>query len=137
MLVQPYLFFEGRCAEALEFYTKVLGARVDMKMLYSESPEPGPPGMPAGYEKKIMHAAFRVGETTLMGSDGMCSGQPGFKGFSLSVSAADEAEAKRVYSALSEGGQQQMPLTKTFFSPAFGMLVDKFGVSWMVLVATQ
>jgi PhnB protein len=137
MLVQPYLFFEGRCAEALEFYTKVLGAKVDMKMLYSESPEPGPPGMPPGYEKKIMHAAFRIGETTLMGSDGMCSGQPGFKGFSLSVSAADEAEAKRVYSALSEGGQQQMPLTKTFFSPAFGMLVDKFGVSWMVMVATQ
>jgi PhnB protein len=136
MLVQPYLFFEGRCEEALEFYTKVLGAKVEMKMRYSESPE-APQGMPAGYEKKIMHSAFKVGDTTLMGSDGMCSGQSSFKGFSLSVSAKDEAEAKRLYAALSEGGQQTMPLTKTFFSPAFGMLTDKFGVGWMVLVATM
>jgi PhnB protein len=93
--------------------------------------------MPAGYETKIMHASFRVGDTTLMGSDGMCSGQSSFKGFSLSVTAKDEDEAKRLYNGLSEDGQKQMPLTKTFFSPAFGMLTDKFGVGWMVLVSTE
>lgn len=137
MVVQPYLFFEGRCEEALDFYTKVLEAKVDMKMRYNESPEPPQPGMPSGYETKIMHAAFRIGDTTLMGSDGMCSGQSSFKGFSLSAYAKDEDDAKRLYNALSEGGQKQMPLTKTFFSPAFGMLTDKFGVPWMVLVATM
>ena len=134
MLVQPYLFFEGRCEEAIDFYAKVLGAKVEMKMHYSESPEPCPQSMPAGFEKKVMHAAFRIGDATLMASDGMCSGTPDFKGFSLSLSAKDETEAKRLYAALSDGGQAQMPLAKTFFSPAFGMVTDKFGVSWMVLV---
>jgi PhnB protein len=134
MPVQPYLFFEGRCEEALEFYTKALGATVEMKMRYSESPEACPQGMPPGSEKKIMHSAFRIGDTTVMGSDGMCSGQPVFKGFSLALGAKDEGEAKRLFNALAEGGQAQMPLAKTFFSPAFGMVADKFGVSWMVMV---
>lgn len=137
MLVQPYLFFEGRCEEALEFYKKTLGATVEMKMHYSESPEPTPQGMPAGFEKKVMHSSFKVGETTLMASDGMCSGQPSFKGASLSLTVPTEAEAKRVYTALADGGQPQMPLTKTFYSPAFGMVADKFGVSWMVMVPGQ
>jgi PhnB protein len=135
MQVQPYLFFEGRCEEALAFYSKALGAKVEMQMKYSECPEPPHPGMPAGFEKKIMHSAFKIGNTTVMGSDGMCSGQPGFKGFSLALDAKDEAEAKRLFSALGEGGQVQQPLTKTFFSPAFGMVTDKFGVGWMVMVA--
>src|SRR3954463_15403854 len=134
MPVQPYLFFEGRCEEALDFYTKALGAKIEMKMRYSENPEGRPPGLPSGSDNKIMHSAFQIGESTLMASDGMCSGQQAFKGFSLSVYAKDEAEAKRLYAALSEGGQPQMPLTKTFFSPAFGMVADKFGLSWMVLV---
>ena len=133
-VVQPYLFFEGCCEEAIDFYTRTLGAKVEMKMHYSQSPDPCPQGMPAGFEKKVMHAAFKIGETTVMGSDGMCSGQPSFKGFSLSVSARDEPEAKKFFAALSEGGQVQMPLGKTFFSSAFGMVADKFGVSWMVIV---
>src|SRR3954463_13390057 len=107
MPVQPYLFFEGRCEEALDFYIKALGAKVESKMRYSENPEGRPPGLPSGSDNKIMHSAFQIGESTLMGSDGMCSGQQAFKGFSLSVYAKDEAEAKRLYAALSEGGQPQ------------------------------
>jgi PhnB protein len=134
MAVQPYLFFEGRCEEALGFYNKALGARLEMKMLYSESPEACPQGMPPGFEKKVMHSAFHIGDSLVMASDGMCSGQPSFKGISLSVEAQDEADAKRKFNALSEGGQVQMPLGKTFFSPAFGVVADKFGLSWMVMV---
>jgi PhnB protein len=136
MLVQPYLFFEGRCEAAIDFYRDVLGAEVQMLMRYRDSPEPMPPGMiPPGSEGKVMHASFRVGETTVMASDGGCKGSQEFKGFSLSVTVANEAEAERVFGALAGGGQIQMPLTKTFFAPRFGMVADRFGVSWMVVVA--
>ena len=134
MQVQPYLFFEGRCEEAIEFYKKTLGAKVEMMMRFKESPEKNPNCMPSD-ENKIMHASFKVGDTMVMGSDGMASGKPEFKGFSLTVSAKDEAEAEKTFAALSDGGQVQMPLTKTFFSPKFGMVADKFGIGWMVLVA--
>jgi PhnB protein len=134
MLVQPYLFFDGRCEEAIQFYTRVLGAKVEMMMRYKENPDPQPGMVPPGSDDKIMHAAIQIGDTVVMASDGMCTGQPSFKGFSLSLSARDEAEAKRLYAALAEGGQAQMPLGKTFFSPAFGMVADCFGVSWMVIV---
>ena len=135
MNVQPYLFFDGRCEEALEFYRSALGAEVTMLMRNNESPEPPPPGMvPPGSEKKILHATFRIGETTLMASDGHCQGKPEFKGFSLSITVASEAEADRVFAALGNGGQVQMPLSKTFFSPRFGMVADRFGVGWMVIV---
>ena len=135
MQIQPYLFFEGRCEEALEFYRKALGARVEMLMRMKESPEPPRPGMvPPGSENKVMHASLRIGDTVVMASDGRCGGKPIFQGFALSVIARDEAEAKRFFAALAEGGQVQMPLGKTFFSPAFGMTADRFGVSWMVLV---
>ena len=135
MNVQPYLFFDGRCEEALEFYRSALGAEVTMLMRNNESPEPPPPGMvPPGSEKKILHASFRIGETTLMASDGHCQGKPEFKGFSLSITVASEAEADRVFAALGNGGQVQMPLSKTFFSPRFGMVADRFGVGWMVIV---
>jgi len=134
--VQPYLFFNGRCEEAIEFYKRTLGAQVEMLMRFKESPEPHPPGMiPPGSENKVMHASFRIGDTTVMASDGQCQGQPKFEGFSLSVTAADEAEAERLFSALGDGGKVQMPLTKTFFSPRFGMVADRFGVGWMVIVA--
>ena len=133
-LVQPYLFFEGRCEEALDFYAKAIGAKVEMKMRYADSPEGCPQGMPAGTEKKIMHCAFMIGESMVMASDGMNSGKPDFKGITLSITLADEAGVKRVFEALSAGGKVVQPLTKTFFSPSFGMLADKFGVSWMVLV---
>jgi PhnB protein len=135
MQVQPYLFFDGRCEEAVEFYRSALGAEVVMLMRYKDSPDPPPPGMvPPGGENKVMHAALRVGDAMVMASDGRCSGQPSFQGFALSLTAANEAEADRLFAALVEGGQVQMPLTKTFFSPRFGMAADRFGVSWMVYV---
>ncbi|HYD94172.1 MAG TPA: VOC family protein [Noviherbaspirillum sp.] len=138
MQVQPYLFFNGRCEEALGFYREALGAEVTMLMRYKDSPEPPPPGMvPPGSENKVMHAAFRVGDTLLMASDGNCAGTPDFQGFSLSVSAPDEAAAQRMFATLSEGGQVRMPLGKTFFSPCFGMAADRFGVGWMVIVDQQ
>ena len=133
MQVQPYLFFEGRTEEALGFYREALGAEVTMLMRFSESPDPVPPGMvPSGSEDKVMHAEFRVGGATLMASDGRCSGQSRFGGVSLSLSVPDEATADRLFAALAEGGQVQMPIGKTFFSPRFGMVADRFGVSWMV-----
>ena len=136
MLVQPYLFFDGRAEEAANFYQRALGAKVEMLMRYSESPDPPPPGMvPPGSENKVMHMSFRIGETVVMGSDGGCTNATEFKGFSLSLTVADEKEAHRVFNALADGGQVQMPLGKTFFSPCFGMLADRFGVGWMVIVA--
>lgn len=136
MQVQPYLFFEGRCEEALEFYRATLGAKVTMLMRFKESPEPQPPGMcPPGSDDKVMHASFTIGETTLMASDGRATGSPVFQGFSLSLSAPTDAEAQRLFSALGDGGQVQMPLGKTFFASSFGMVADRFGVSWMITVA--
>ncbi|MDO8249736.1 MAG: VOC family protein [Rhodoferax sp.] len=136
MLVQPYLFFDGRCEEALEFYRTKLGAEVTMLMRFKESPEPQPPDMcPPGSEDKVMHASFSIGETTLMASDGRAQGKPVFQGFSLSLSVPNDAEAQRLFTALGEGGQVQMPLAKTFFASSFGMVADRFGVSWMIIVA--
>jgi PhnB protein len=135
MTIEPYLFFNGRCEEAIEFYKNALGAEVLMLMRYKESPEPPPPGMvPAGWDNKIMHSHLRVGNANIMASDGGSEGL-NFQGFSLSLAVANEAEAKRVFEALSDGGQVRMPLTKTFWSPCFGMVADRFGVGWMVTVA--
>lgn len=134
MQIQPYLFFEGRCEEAFEFYRTNLGATPDQLLRYRESPEPCPEGMiPPGSEDKVMHMSFRVGESLILASDGNCSGKPNFQGVSLALSVPTEAEANRAFAALSAGGQVQMPIGKTFFSPAFGMVADKFGVSWMVM----
>jgi PhnB protein len=136
MKVEPYLFFDGRCEEAIEFYNKTLGAEVQMLMRYKDSPEPAQPGMvPPGAENKVMHATLRIAETTVMASDGHCTGKPKFDGFALSITASNQAEAERVFKSLGDGGKVQMPLTKTFFSPSFGMLADRFGVTWMVIVA--
>ena len=135
MLVQAYLNFDGRCEEALNFYKKALGAEVTMLMRMNESPEPPKPGVVApGSADKVLHAAFRIGETMLLASDCYCSGKPVFQGFSLTITARDEAEANRLFAALSDGGQVTAPLSKTFFSPRFGMVTDRFGVAWMVLV---
>jgi len=135
MRVQPYLIFDGRCEEAIEFYRKALGAEVDMLMRFKDNPEPPPPGkVPAGSENKVMHASFRVGDTSVMATDGGgCSGKPHFQGFSLSLTVADAGEAERKFALLADGGQVNMPLTKTFFSPSFGVVADRFGVSWMVM----
>ena len=134
-LVQPYLFFEGRCDEALQFYRQTLGAEILFLMRYQESPappEPGPCAPPDG--EKVMHASLRIGEAVLMASDGRCGGATCFKGFSLSLSITDEAEARRIFAALTDGGHVIMPLTKTFFSPLFGMVTDRFGVTWMIIL---
>jgi PhnB protein len=135
MQVQPYLFFDGRCEEAIEFYKSALGAKVEMLLRFRESPDPPPPGMvPPGSEDKVMHACVRIGDAAVMASDGLCRGKPSFSGFSLSLTARDEADADRLFAALAEGGEVQMPLAKTFFSPRFGMVADRFGVSWMIVV---
>ncbi|MEO8203603.1 MAG: VOC family protein [Betaproteobacteria bacterium] len=136
MLVQPYVFFEGRCEEALDFYAKAIDAKLEMKMKYSESPGGSgsrPSGLPAGSDDKIMHAAFKVGDSLVMASDGMCSGQAGFKGVALTISMDDQASVRRMFEALAQGGQVHMPLEKTFYSPLFGVVADKFGLSWMLM----
>jgi len=132
--VQPYLFFGGRCEEALAFYRAALGAEVDMLMRFRESPDPPPPDViPSGFEDKIMHAAFRIGSTVLMASDG-CEEAQRFSGFSLSLALPTADEAHRAFAALADGGQVQMPLGETFWSPCFGMLTDRFGIGWMITV---
>jgi len=134
MNVQPYLFFDGKCEEALEFYKSAIGAKVDMMMRYSEAPEKPPEGaMPPGSDKKVMHAAFKVGDTQIMASDGHCAGKPSFQGFGLTLNAANDAEADKLFNAVGKGGQVMQPLTKTFFASRFGMVTDKFGVMWMVI----
>lgn len=135
--VQPYLFFGGRCQEALDFYTTAAGATVDMVMRFDESPDPVPEGMlQPGFENKVMHSAFRIGSSLIMASDG-CSEDSGFKGFSLALSVETEADADRIFNALAEGGQVQMPLGPTFWSPRYGQLTDRFGVAWMVMVPPE
>jgi PhnB protein len=130
--VQPYLFFGGRCEEALEFYRSALDAEVVMLSRFKDAPDPGmsQPGM----EEKVMHASFRIGETILMASDGRCEGEPRFEGFSLSITVPDEDAAERAFNALAKGGKVEMPLTQTFWAPKFGMLEDRFGVGWMISV---
>ena len=133
-LVQPYLVFGGRCEDALAFYQKALGAKVELMMRFSESPVPVPPDrIPAGFENKIMHCTFHIGEATVMATDG-CEAGGKFEGISLSLALPAEADAQRAFAALSEGGKVEMPLGKTFWSPCFGMVADRFGVSWMVTV---
>jgi len=135
MAVTPYLFFDGRCEEALDFYKKTLGAEVEMLMRVKDSPQPPPAGTyPPGSENKIMHSSFRINGTTVMASDGCAQGKPNFEGFSLSVDAKDETMADRVFAALADGGKVQMPLGETFFARRFGMVADRFGVGWMIIV---
>ncbi len=136
MKIEPYLFFDGRCEEAIEFYQQALGAKVEFLMRNSESPEPPPPGMlPPGSEDKIMHASVHIGGALVMMSDGLCGGEASFKGFSLSLDCPDADAAREAFAALAEGGQVSMPLRKTFWAPLFGMVTDRFGVSWMVGVS--
>ena len=136
MIVQPYLNFNGRCEEAIVFYRSALGAEVTMLMRFKDSPEHLDPSMvPPGSEEKVMHASIRIGDTMVMASDGRCLGSADFQGFSLSLTVVSDAEAQRVFAALSDGGQVLMPLAKTFFSLNFGMITDRFGVSWMIIVA--
>lgn len=132
MKIEPYLFFNGRCDEAIAFYQRALGAQVQMLMRFKESPEPT--GHPPEMAEKVMHASLTIGETQVMASDGRCQGKTDFAGFSLSIAATNPTEAKRLFEALSDGGKVHMPLMKTFYSPSFGMVEDRFGVLWMVIV---
>jgi PhnB protein len=133
MHVQPYLDFNGRCDEALEFYKTAVGAEVATLMRWKDSPDKSM--CSAENADKVMHSQFQIGDSTIMASDGRCTGKPNFHGVALTISANTEAEADKLFNALAEGGQVTMPLAKTFFSPKFGMVADKFGVGWMVLVA--
>jgi PhnB protein len=135
MLIQPYLFFDGRCEEAIAFYRQALGAEIELLMRYRDAPEAPPPGaVAAGMEDKVMHASFRIGDSTLMASDDCTQQSKSFQGFQLSLSVADVAESERRFVALAEGGKVIMPLAKTFYSPSFGMVTDRFGISWMIIV---
>ena len=132
--ISTYLFFSGRCDEALQFYTQALGAKMEMVMRFNESPDPVPEGMlQAGFENKIMHASFYIGDTRVMASDG-CDDKSKFDGFRMVFSTSSEAEAHQAFNALADGGTVQMPLCKTFWSPCYGMVTDKFNVGWMVMV---
>jgi len=135
MNVEPYLFFEGRTEEALDFYKQKLGAKVEAMMRYQDNPDPqyNPPNS----ANKVMHALFRIGDTKVMASDGNCAGKPSFQGFALTINAANPAEAKQRFDALADGGQVQMPLNETFFAKSFGMVADRFGMSWMVIAGPK
>ena len=133
MEIQPYLFFDGRCDEAIAFYQGALGSKLVMLMRFKQAPEPGM--VQPGSEDKVMHARLDIGATTILLSDGRCLGQPNFQGFALSLTVPDAVEAERLFEALGDGGEVRMPLGKTFFSPSFGMVADRFGVIWMVYVA--
>jgi len=132
MQVQPYLFFDGRCEEAIDFYKKTVGANVEMMMRWKDSPEKGM--CTPQNENKVMHATLKIGDTSVLASDGRCEGKPEFKGFALTIAAKTETEADKIFNALAQGGQVQQPMVKTFFSPKFGMCADKFGVGWMIMV---
>ena len=135
MQVQPYLFFDGRCEEAIDFYRSALGAEVQMLMRFKDAPESCPEGaISPGSENKVMHACLQIAGATVFASDGRCTGNPTFQGFSLSLTADSEAEAERLFAALGNGGHVQLPMAKTFFASRFGMVADRFGVSWMVIV---
>ncbi|MEC5126184.1 VOC family protein [Verrucomicrobiales bacterium BCK34] len=140
-IIEPYLFFDGNCEEAVKFYCENLGAKVEMMMRYSESPDPLPPElMSPEYENRIMHVSFSIGESRVMASDGGCGPDaeaPRFGGFSLSLGLDDEREAKLLFDLLAEDGKVEMPLGKTFWSPCFGMVTDKFGLDWMISVAAE
>jgi PhnB protein len=135
MNVEAYLFFEGRTEEALQFYQQKLGAKVDALIRYKENPEPK--HNPPNSDEKVMHSLFRIGDTKVMASDGNCAGKPSFQGFALTLNAANPAEAEKRFNALAEGGQVQMPLSETFFAKSFGMVADRFGVSWMVMAGPK
>ena len=127
----PYVFFDGRCEEAIKFYQRALGAKVLMLARFKDSPDPA--AIPPGGGKKVMHARLKIGANSVMVSDGRAGGKPRFEGFALTLSVNSTAQAKKFFTALSKGGKMEMPLAKTFFSPSFGMLIDRFGVMWMVI----
>jgi PhnB protein len=139
MQIQPYLFFDGRCEEAVAFYREALGAEVVMLLRFADAPQgdAGCPGGTAPPPDKVMHACLQIGQTQVMASDGFAAGHPEFKGVSLSLAADDDAQARQLFDALAAGGQVQQPLGPSFFASSFGMVTDRFGVAWMVVAGTK
>ena len=138
MKVEPYLSFEGRCEEALNFYTQAVGAKTEYVLRYKDTPDQPPEGMvPPGSENKIMHCSFMIGDSRIMATDGGCRDGGKFEGVSLALSSKTTAETEKLFNALAQGGQVQMPLGQTFFSPSFGMVTDKFGVYWLVVTEQE
>jgi PhnB protein len=135
MQIQPYLFFDGRCEEAIAFYKQAVGAEVQKVLHYKDAPDQSM--VKPETKDKVMHASLRIGETEVNASDGHCTGQPDFKGFGLALTAATDADSKRIFTALSAGGEVRMPMEKTFFASSFGMVSDRFGVLWMVMTRTD
>jgi PhnB protein len=133
MKVEPYLSFEGRCQEAIDFYKKVLGAKLEMLMHFKESPQPPSGAFPAEMANKVMHASLKIGDSIVMATDGHCTGKADFTGTSLTITASSDAEAEKLFAALGDGGKVSMPMAKTFFASRFGMVSDRFGVPWMVI----
>jgi PhnB protein len=129
MEVAPYLMFLGNCKEAFEFYQKALGGKLDM-MTYGQSPEAAK--MPAAMHNQVIHARLAAGAGAIMGADCPPEHYNKPQGFSVSVVTKDPAETERVFNALAQDGQVNMPLQQTFWSAKFGMLQDRFGISWMV-----
>ena len=135
MTVQPYLFFDGKCEEAIEFYKTAIGAKVEMLMRYKDSPDKS--NLPPNSEDKVMHAALRIGDAQVLASDGHCVGKPNFQGFGLALTGKDDAEAEKLFGAVGQGGTVQMPMSKTFFASKFGMVTDRFGILWMVMAEAK
>ncbi len=135
MNVQPYLYFGGKSEEAIAFYKDAIGAKVEMLMHFKDMPPDQKSMMTPGSENKVMHACIKIGDSPIFVSDGDCGGAPKFEGVTLTLNASDEAEAEKLFGALGKGGQVQMPMEETFFATRFGMVADKFGVSWMVIAA--
>lgn len=133
-ITKPYLYLSGQCDEALAFYQQHLGATISMLIRFNESPKPLPTDLPDGYEDKVMHCEFSVGDMSIMASDGCKESTGEFRGFSLTLTIADEAYARQAFQALSEGGEVNMPLSETFWSPLYGQVTDKFGISWMIML---
>lgn len=131
-VLDSYLFFDGTCAEAMRFYERTLGGKLEMMMTYGQSPDPE--HCPPGSKDRIMHASLIVDGRSLMASD-TPAGQAGagMNGFSLSLAYQSADEARRIFDKLADGGKVTMPVSKTFWAEAFGMLTDRFGTPWMVM----
>lgn len=134
--IDAYLNFDGNCAEAMRFYEKTLGGKLEMMMKLSESPDPAmcaPADAPPEVANRILHASLLVGQHRLLASDTM-PGQPyeGMKGFGLALSFPTVDEARKVFDAFATGGRVDMPLSPTFWAEAFGSVVDRFGTCWLV-----
>ncbi|MCB1852433.1 MAG: VOC family protein [Gammaproteobacteria bacterium] len=135
--VNNYLFFSGRCEEALDYYCRHLGARIELLFRFGDSPEPIPEGaIPPDFDNKVMHAEFTLGDTRLFASDG-CSINGPVGGFSLALTLTVEEAVRRAFTALADGGSIVMPLEPTFWSPLYGQVNDRFGISWMVMMPGQ